>query len=253
MNIAIVDDMAKERELLKSLLLEYAAANSIEIALCELSSGEDFLTEYAPFTYTVVFLDIFMGGMTGMETAERIRETDTDTPIIFLTTSKEHMGNAFSIHAFDYIEKPANHGKLFKCMDDLLKRKTILHSETLDFSQNRTAHRLPFPDIVSVRTAESNYLDITDRKGKTYHIRMTFSAVCERLGSDSRFLPINRGILINMDYIVRFEDSVCILKDGREYHVFTKKAKETQQKWQNYVFHRIRSGQKERGKRNGRH
>ena len=252
MNIAIVDDRKEERNALKSLLLEYTSANSIEISLHEFPSGKDFLAEYAPFDYTVIFLDIYMDNMTGMETAEEIRKTDTDTPIIFLTTSREHMGDAFSIHAFDYIEKPADRERLFKCMDDLLKTKTALHSETLDFSRERTSCRLPFPDIVSVRTAESNYLDITDKKGDVHHTRMTFSAVCERLGSDSRFLTVNRGILINMDYIVRFEDGVCILKDGREYRVFTKKIKETEQKWQNYIFNRIRGRQKERGRRNGR-
>ena len=223
MNIAIVDDRAEERDSLKALLLEYAAANSIEITLREFPCGEEFLAEYAPFTYTV----------------------------IFLTTSREHMGSAFSIHAFDYIEKPAGREKFFKCMDDLLKTKTVLYSETLDFSQNQTDHRLPFPDIVSVSTAETNYLNITDRKGDVWHIRMTFSAVCERLCSDSRFLPVNRGVLLNMDYIMRFGNGVCITKDGREYRVFTKKTKETEQKWQNYIFNRIRGGQKERGRRNG--
>lgn len=253
MNIAIVDDRAEERDSLKALLLEYAAANSIEITLREFPCGEEFLMEYAPFTYTVIFLDIYMDGMTGMETAEKIRETDTDTPVIFLTTSREHMGSAFSIHAFDYIEKPAGREKFFKCMDDLLKTKTVLYSETLDFSLNQTDHRLPFPDIVSVSTAETNYLNITDRKGDVWHIRMTFSAVCERLCSDSRFLPVNRGVLLNMDYIMRFGNGVCIMKDGREYRVFTKKTKETEQKWQNYIFNRIRGGQKERGRRNGNH
>ena len=253
MNFAIVDDRAEEMKSLKALLLEYAAANALELSLHEFSSGEDFLTGYSPFTYTAVFLDIYMGGMTGTETAEKIRETDTDTPLIFFTTSSEHMGTAFSIHAFDYIEKPVDRDRLFKCMDDLLSTKTVLHSETLDFSYGQTDYRLPFQDIVSVRTAESNYLDIADRQGREYHVRMTFSAVCGRLESDSRFLPVNRGILVNMDHIVRFEDGSCILKNGREYRIFTKKAKETEQKWQNYIFHRIRSGQKERGHRNEHH
>lgn len=253
MNIAIVDDRPEERESLKTLLKEYTAINSLEIVLHEFPGGEDFLAEYAPFTYTVVFLDIYMEGMTGVETAEKIRETDTDTPVIFLTTSREHMGNAFSIHAFDYIEKPADREKLFKCMDDLLKTKTVLYSEALDFSQDRTDHSLPFPDIVSVSTAETNYLDITDRKGEVYHIRMTFSAVSERLCRDSRFLPVNRGLLVNMDYIVRFEEGTCRLKNGQKYPVYTRKAKETEQKWQNYIFSHIRRSHKERGRRNGNH
>ena len=253
MNIAIVDDIAAERETVRSLLLEYAAKNSLEVSFDEFSSGENFLAEYEPFTYTIIFLDIFMEGMTGIDTGNRIRETDTDTPVIFLTTSMEHMGNAFSIHAFDYIAKPAEKRKLFKCMDDLLRTKTILYSETLDFTHDRTDHRLPFPDIVSVHTAESNYLNITDKNGAVFHIRMTFSAICDRLAPDSRFLSINRGILINMDYIVRFEGGVCVLKNGRKYPVFTKKQKETEKKWQNYIFSRIRSGQKERGRKNGHH
>ncbi len=249
MNIAIVDDRPEERETLKAFLTEYSVMNRLDFSLYEFPDGESFLSEYVPFTYTVVFLDIYMGGMTGVETAEKLRKTDTDTPVIFLTTSKEHMGNAFSIHAFDYITKPAVREKLFKCMDDLLKTKTVLYSETFHFSQDRTDHSLPFPDIVSVNTAEKNYLNLTDRQGNTFHIRMTFAAICKTLETDSRFLSINRGILVNMDFIIRFEKGCCLLKNGGKYPVYTKKAKETEQKWQNYIFNRIRKSQKERGKK----
>ncbi len=248
MNIAIVDDFAEERTALKTLLIEYAALNALDFSFYEFSTGEALLSKYAPFTYMLIFLDIYMDGMTGLEAAEELRKTDPDTPIIFLTTSKEHMGSAFSIHAFDYIEKPAERERLFKCMDDFLKTKTVLYSQILHFSQGRTEYHLPFPDIVSINTAETNYLNLTDRSGNTFHIRMTFSGICQTLETDNRFLSINRGILVNMDYIIRFESGTCILKNGQEYSVYTKKTKETEQKWQNYIFNRIRKSQKERGR-----
>ncbi|MBR6230062.1 MAG: response regulator transcription factor [Eubacterium sp.] len=244
MNIAIVDDLPNEIENLRGILAEYSAAVNIDLMVDEFSCGEEFLETYAPFEYTVIFLDIYMGGITGIETAETIRKTDRDTIIIFLTTSSEHMGSAFSIHAFDYIGKPAKKEKIFQVMDDILKRHTTIYSQTLEFASDRQNHSIPVSDIVSIRTAESNYLEITDRS-TVYHPRMTFSGVCDELKDEPSFILINRGILVNMDYIVKFRDGECFLKNGRQYPVFTKKMYETEKKWQNYIFNKVRNKQKD--------
>ncbi len=246
MNIAIVDDMRNEAAQLENVLKEYAAINKLSLKVTCFPSGEDFLKDYQPYAYTVIFLDIYMGGMNGMETAEKLRELDGNAFIVFLTTSTEHIWSAFSVHAYDYIAKPASSEKLFKVMDDLLKKQTDLNTKTLDFSVNKTEYHIPYQDIVSICTAETNYLNITDIHGQCFHPRHTFSNVCDELSPDSRFLLINRGVLVNMDYIIHFDNGDCYLRGDLRYRIFTKKQSETEQKWQNYTFSKIRSEQRNR-------
>lgn len=185
-----------------------------------------------------------MNGITGTKTAETIRKSDADTIIIYLTTSNEHMAEAFSTHAYDYIEKPAVRERLFRVMDDVLRSRTPVSDNRLTFSVSGQDHILPYADIVSVCTADHNYLNIDDRHNNTYRPRMTFSAVMDILSDDSRFLQINRNILVNMDCISSFDDNVCRLNNGSSFPVYTKKVRDIEQKWNNYMFIKLRKSGK---------
>ena len=111
---------------------------------------------------------------------------------------------------------------------------------------------LPIADIVSIGTDGTNYLTITDKTGTEHRTRRTFSGVCEELADENRFLSINRGVLVNMDYISRLTDTECILRGGATYPLFTKKkGKDVKEKWKNYVLNRARDGQDEKLREEG--
>ena len=247
MNIAIVDDLSPESDALMDILNEYAAINKLALSIDVFPSGEDFLRCFSPFSYAVIFMDVYMAGMTGVEAARKVRETDRHTLIVFLTTSGDHRADAFSIHAYDYIEKPTKREKLFRVMDDILQNHTSLFSDKLSFSSEGQDYALPYPDIVSVMTAQRNYLEIVDRFGNKYLSRMTFSTIVKELEKDNRFLQINRTTLVNLEQVKSFKDVTCLLKNNASFPIYSKKTKEIEQKWQNYMFSRIRKTNQERG------
>ena len=153
MNIAIVDDLKADSDQLKSILTSYAYENSLDLSIEVFSGGEEFLSEYENYNYTLIFMDIYMNGITGIETARKIRETDTDTAIVFLTSSSEFMPEAFSIHAYDYISKPAEIGRLYKVMDDFLKKKTMaVDVPYLFFTYEKDNVSVPYSDIALIRS-----------------------------------------------------------------------------------------------------
>lgn len=247
MNIAIVDDLSYENDKLKNILNEYAAINKFALKTDEYNDGESFLNNYSPYAYTIVFLDIFMDGLSGVDIAKMIRKSDPDTIIVFLTTSVEHMADAFSIHAYDYITKPTCTEKLFRVMDDILHNHTTFFSDTFSFTTDGQSYALAYPDIVSVITAEHNYLDIIDKTGNVYHPRMTFSYALKELETDKRFLQINRNIIVNLDNVEALNDGMCLLSNHSSFPVYSKKTKEIERKWHNYTFSKIRKNNKERG------
>ena len=91
MNIAIVDDLASDRLQLIGKLQTYMQQARIPFTLYEFDSGEAFLEAFSPGRFSIVFLDIYMGGMTGMSVAHAIREQDFDCRLIFLTQSEEYL------------------------------------------------------------------------------------------------------------------------------------------------------------------
>ncbi|MEE5994262.1 MAG: LytTR family DNA-binding domain-containing protein [Oscillospiraceae bacterium] len=243
MNIAIIDDVPDEIKEVTALLKEYAVLNHLEIEIDKFSCAEDFLRNYRPLRFTIIFMDIYMNGMTGIEAVEMIRQKDNSSIIIFFTTSEEHRADAFHCHAYDYLIKPVQKESLFRTLDDLLRIKTMTNEPKLIFSSNRRAYSLPYAEIVYIRTESngSNYLVITDHAGSTYRTRMTFSAVSGMLLQDSRFLLLQSGVLVNLEHIAMLKDKYAVLDNGEQLAFSTRKTKEIRQIWQNFMFDNIRS------------
>lgn len=249
LNIAVVDDVPAELDALCAVLQDYAAANGLTLTLHRFLSAQQLLADYRPLAYTAIFMDIYMDNMTGMDAAKRLRTVDSDTLIIFLTYSGEHMPDAFRFHAFDYITKPIEKKRIFGAMDDILKRHTALFdSPALTITCNRTQYRISYAQIAVVR-AQANYLAIMDTEGNTYKTRMTFSSVKDVLCKDIRFLQLLRGVLVNMDCIVEFDDKTCRLAGDISLPINVRNARQIEQIWKNYIFNRLRKEQMERFER----
>ena len=236
MTIALVDDSSADRDRLKQILNQYAAIHRLDLDCQCFASGEALLAAYQPFQYTLIFLDIYMDGMTGIETAERLRAVDDDVLLIFLTTSEAHRPSAFSLFASAYLVKPCGEETVFRTMDHLLRLKTEQDGRFV-FSYDRQEHSLRFAELVSLVT-QGNYLQITSRDGTVYRTRMTASAAEQVL--DERFLVLMKGVIVNQDYVSQIAEGACQLHGGAVLPVNLKRQKELQQKLLNYKFAKIR-------------
>ena len=236
MNIAIVDDSKSDCFQISQILKQYSAIHQLLLHIDHFSSGEALLTIYQPFSYTVIFLDIYMNSMSGIETAEKIRAVDEDSVIIFLTNSEIHHREAFSVFATAYLNKPSSETEVFRIMDHILRVRTG-KEKRFSFSHDRQNYSLRFADIVSLET-DGNYLIIKDCRGRNYRTRMTFSHAETQM--DSRFLTLMKGIMVNMDYIEQIQNTICSMHDGSHFPLHIKKENEILQKWLNYKFAAIR-------------
>jgi len=242
MNIAIIDDLQEERKLFKKIVSQYITLHSLDIQMIEFSSGEEFVSSYQAFQYSAIFMDIFMNNMTGIEAAKKIRKTDQNTPLIFLTASNEHMPDAFIVHAYDYIQKPLNKTRIFQTLDDILNL-TIGTENRLTFSWNEGIRSIPFGDIVMARS-QGHCTEITLQEGMAFSPRINFSTITDTLGCDQRFLVLIRGVLVNMDYIINFHDGSCYLEGKICLPVNVRNRKKIEQIWKNYIFDKIRNDTK---------
>jgi len=247
MNIAIADDDQKEIDTLVGILKEYAALEQLEFSFHIFHSAEELLDAYHPFAYTAIFMDIYMSGMSGIEAARQILSREHRAILIFLTSSSEHMSEALSMHAYDYVDKPASRDRIFRVMNDVLLRQTEDYSAPkLTFPFEKREISILYSDIVFIRTGKHNYLEISDTMQKTYSARLTFSEVSQKLKEDPRFLLIHRGILVNMDHIRRIEGEICYLKTDTRLQINLRNAKDIESTWQNYMLDSIRSERRAR-------
>ena len=122
MRIAIVDDLAAERALLKDRLEQQLHRRNVQADILEYESGETFLEAARKAPFTAAFLDIYMDGMTGMEAAKKLRETNTDCLLVFTTTSTDHALEGFQVRALHYLVKPFTEADIDALTDELLAR-----------------------------------------------------------------------------------------------------------------------------------
>ena len=184
MRIAIVEDVAEEAVKLKKSLKIFLEELHITFKISKFSSGEQFLEVFEKNNFDIVFMDIYMSGMTGVETAKHLRNQDKHCLLIFLTSSMEHMPEAFSCHAFEYIQKPFVKERIAQVMTDALN---ILPKETkyMEFTSSRQTVNMLYSDFVYA-VASDHYLNISDISGNVYKSRQTLSEFMKPLKNDER-------------------------------------------------------------------
>ena len=114
MRINICDDDKRFRITLKKVVERECELLGIECEIREYGSGEELLSGGLTADADILFLDIEMGGLNGMETAKELRRQQKGTVLIFVTAYPDFVFQGYEVHAFHYILKP--------CEDEKIKR-----------------------------------------------------------------------------------------------------------------------------------
>lgn len=163
MKIAICDDEKEIRESLRKILEEYKEPfEQIDLY----TSGEELL-EYDR-NYDLLFLDIDMKGINGIETARKIRLKDKKIKIVYVTAYKEYASQAFSVHAFGYLLKPIKKEKIYRQIQDALsyEEETPKEIPILEFMTLEGRVRIPCDTIY--------YFEFFNRKIKLVSEKETY-------------------------------------------------------------------------------
>ena len=111
MNIAVVDD----EEVIREQINGFIKKRNPDFNTSDFATGEELLA--AGTEFDIIFLDIQMEGMGGIEAAKTIRQSNADRVIIFITGIKEHVFEAFDVSAFHYLLKPIAEQKFMEVLD----------------------------------------------------------------------------------------------------------------------------------------
>ena len=118
---AIVEDSPRELEHLKECLARYSAERDIPLETTVFGDAASFLEHYRA-DYDIVFMDIELPGINGMEAAHRLREIDRQVILIFVTNMAQFAVKGYEVDALDYIIKPAQYGPLSIKLDRAAQR-----------------------------------------------------------------------------------------------------------------------------------
>jgi DNA-binding LytR/AlgR family response regulator len=150
LNICICEDNDRDYETLRALI-DKEEANTV----CEhYSSAEDFLKEYYPGKFDLLFLDIYMQSVTGIEALERIRTVDQNLSVVLVTTSTDFALESYRLRAMRYVEKPVREEDVSEVIQFcLLKKESQPH---LEVKSGYNKLRIPFDQILYVEQKGRN-------------------------------------------------------------------------------------------------
>ena len=174
MRIAIVDDIKEERDKLADVLTKQLSRRGIHVNLFEFENGEDFLIAAKERPFTVVFLDIYMNGANGIETARELRIFDSDALLIFTTTSTDHALDGFKVRAMHYLVKPYPENEISDLIDEVLSRIPD-SGKYIDIKVNGSNVQVPFRHIIYAEHF-SHMIHIHTTGGKELITRQSFEA-----------------------------------------------------------------------------
>lgn len=123
LKIAMCDDDKNELSLLYSYLNTFQMMNNIDLQLASFCDGKSLLDIYtSPGKFHVVFLDVEMPGLNGIQTAELIRKMrDRRVMIVFVSNYPKYMQESFSVHPYYYMQKPISLEKVIHLMNNIIQ------------------------------------------------------------------------------------------------------------------------------------
>lgn len=228
MNIAIVDDEKVIREQIKNMI----ACKFPDYQTDTYSTGEELLTvrKY----YDVIFLDIQMDGINGMDTARKLREQQKESLLIFITGMKEYVFEAFEVNAFHYLLKPVEEKKF----EEVLKRAI----REIEKQRKKGQKQLFIKTRTRNITLNQNSILYIENRAKKVEIHTNEEVVemyasmreLEKQLSDS-FYRCHRGYLVNMAYITEYSNDNITLSNGEDIFLSKEKYKEFVKVYMRYL------------------
>lgn len=225
-NVAIVDDMASECEILRSLLKQYAAEQRHPMQIEEFHSGKELLCDYIPDSFDVIFLDIFLNHENGIDCALSLRQLDENVNLIFLTTSSEFGVKSYDVRAADYIVKPATLESLSRALH-YCKIAELQCNPSITVTTRNQPLKIDLNRIL--------YADYQNRSA-CIHLKEcmvpvsgSFSELSEQLTADPQFMSCFKGIVVNLKEVREICGDYLILKNGEHLPVSRRLHRQVQQ------------------------
>lgn len=212
MQVAVCEDNPVELAAICSYIQTYCEKNSFLIDIQAFDSGEALLESFRHQKFDVVFTDVVMQGMSGIEMARKIRETDPACVLVFITSSADYAFDAYSVRGRIYVKKPVNESSmnmaLNECRLEFVKNSRFI---TVTIGRQMEVH-LPLTGICYVEVYNKNILFHMDSDTVTTQ-RMTLEEV-ERILGGSPFLRCHRCYIVNMNHVDKLKNGVFTMKHG---------------------------------------
>ena len=231
LSIAVCDDMPIECAELAGDIENTLNQFGTEFSLKRFFNGQELLKDVGSFD--IVFLDIKMPEISGMELAKQMRENGRESIIVFVTSAEEYVFEAYDVEAFHFLLKPVNENKLKNVLKKALVKVMACNNEDfIIISSEHQIKKILLKDII--------YIESVGRMVKihcTGGVIKTYKQIgdLEQTLSDKYFFRCHKSFLLNLEYVSRFDKSEIVMESGDTVFLARKRAKLFQKEFISYM------------------
>ncbi|MBD5492664.1 MAG: response regulator transcription factor [Lachnospiraceae bacterium] len=209
LSIAVCDDEVIECCNIARKIKDILAEMKIPCIIRQFQSGRELLQAIESFD--IIFLDIMMQDLDGMKTAQMFREKDFDKMLIFVSSSREYVFEAYDVEAFQYLLKPLDDRKLKRVLQKAVLKTENRSQEFIIVSRERQKKKLLLDDIYYFEI-QGRVVDVHGPEGIfTYYEQI---GELESKLRDKGFFRCHKSYLINLKYVDGYNRKEAILENG---------------------------------------
>ncbi len=199
--VCVVEDSAGDAEQLEKFIRRFAEERKENISVKVYREGIDFLSNYKSDA-DVVFLDVEMPILSGIDVARKLRDTDPYVQIVFVTNMVQYALRGYEVSALDYVIKPVSYYRIADCLKRAFMRTPAREVKQLviTVSPGETV-RVAETDIYYIEK-QSNYLIYHTVRGD-YRARGSLHVAEDELRGGGNFSRCINGCLVNLRYVDR--------------------------------------------------
>ena len=216
-NIAVCDDEIKICSHVENILINILSHKFLEYDIDVFYSGEALCEEMERTKYDLVFLDIELPKMNGVEIGKYIRETNNDniTQIVYISSKQEYAIELFKVRPIDFLVKPLDEEQVGKVIEVFINlnggMKDIFH-----YNKGYSSHKVEiFKIMYFVRNNRKVSMFTTDGEETFYE---SLESVYERVKKYG-FLFIHKSYIVNYRFIQMMRYDHVVMTDNEEFSI----------------------------------
>jgi len=234
-SIAVCDDELQELERADNLLKIYACEHpQYEIKVHSFSAPIELLAYVErQGGFDVLLIDVYMPGILGTDAARELRNMGDNCQLIFLTTSRDHAVDAFSLNAAHYLVKPYSKKEFSAALDKTVENLSKKDAAFITVKTTEGIRRIELNKFV-YSEADNHLQRIYTSDGRTISTRKSSIELFELLEEEPRFNRCGSTYLINMDYIVELSYQEVVFSTGAKIPIPSRKYAEFKKLYMDY-------------------
>lgn len=213
LKIAICDDNPEFLQNAVQLIRDWSAHREIPVDIFTFDNGDELIKKNSSCHMDIIFLDIIMPLLNGMDTAKELRLEDTSAKIIFLTSSPEFALESYEVKASGYLLKPVAYNKIKELLDECVNILSI-EPKSLVIKTSFGYQQLYFYDI-EYAEAQNKRVLIYLKSGRVAETAETLHSLEDRLTETNGFFKCHRSYIVYMPNVDHFNGTEIVTKCGR--------------------------------------